>query len=98
MISKCSTLANTKKKSETECDSPSKLSIDSRPVSRRSETVITESIEYSEIRPFFNWNKFTFLCGMGNDKLGDNGCLCGENCPWKKEWIRGYEKSDLKAY
>lgn len=64
VISKCSTLANTKKKSETEMGSPSKLSIDSMPVSRRSETIITESIEYSNIKPFFNWNKFTFLCGM----------------------------------
>jgi hypothetical protein len=35
---------------------------------------------------------------MGSDKLGDSGCLCGENCPWKREWIKGYEKSDLRAY
>ena len=36
LISKCSTLANTKKKSETEAGSPSKLSIASTPLSRRS--------------------------------------------------------------
>jgi hypothetical protein len=66
--------------------------------SRRSETVITESIDYSTIRPFFNWNKFTLLCGMGNDRLGDKGCLCGEYCPWKREWTKGYEKSDRRAY
>lgn len=97
VISKCSTVANTKKKSETEVGSPSKLSIDSLP-SRRSETIITESIEYSTIKPFFNWNKFTLLCGMGTDRLGDSGCLCGDHCPWKREWTKGYEKSDRRAY
>lgn len=35
---------------------------------------------------------------MGVEKLGESGCLCGENCPWKKEWISGNEQPDVRAF
>lgn len=35
---------------------------------------------------------------MGVEKLGESGCLCGESCPWRKQWTKGNEQPDARAF
>jgi hypothetical protein len=55
-------------------------------------------MEYSTIKPFFNWNKLAFLCNSPSEGLGEQGCLCGAVCPWKQEWERGGERLDYRIF
>lgn len=35
---------------------------------------------------------------MGVEKLGESGCLCGEECPWRRQWTKGNEQPDVRAF
>ena len=57
-----------------------------------------ESIKYDAIKsPLFNWKKYVPMCGF-ETKTGENGCLCGNPCPFQKEWTAHYKEGDFRLY
>ena len=65
---------------------------------RKQQPVLTESIAYSEVKPTFNWSRLGFMCGVSSSRLGDQGCLCGSDCPWRRAWTRNVSGKDGEVF
>lgn len=96
-VSRSSTLnSNTHKCINQEQTSPTKTAIQFMPT-KTDFSFQPKSIQYSTIKPLFNWDKLAFLCG-GGDELGEQGCLCGDVCPWRQAWVRDRERLDFRVF